>query len=549
MFPHDIPVRTKRPSGVAHFLRRFDLQERQEVTNALLSLGLHNYQNVPGGGAAVVDRLVDAARRARRTSRPTTGNDGNSGGVSRAFVEFGVGYGDQQHQPPYLPPAGLPLSHEALSAMGHRYNATNRDGHTSSRNPRGPFGGGGGHGAARPPPRVFRSSSAPHRQQQQSSLRHFIHEQRLHLRQQGDSGDVVMASPRPRAQAPTSPQRPLASLSSTSAKVATVTMGTRSPGALNGVPSLPLPSRVALAAAQRLDLSGDGLGRTSHQRLQQQQQENERFRLSPRLPLAHARSDCDTPPPPPQLLPAQQLPPSSPAAVSPAAVPLKHPVPSEKNVAEVTVNTAPMDSPPIASIQTPRPESPSQLLLAAVGNQLPPRSPRRHSAPAAVASASGDGQAAAAQRSARGQAKFPPVPTALDIIFAGGVASPARAQPQHPEPTLADVLTTTPPSPTATTPEAPPAPASGVPTEAEHAAPAASAAAEAVAPPHEPTSEPFSLAFIKSLEDAIKDTHGARLTKQQLTALLSESDAAILANPTFDSLYRSLLIAFHLTAA
>lgn len=59
--------KTRRPSEVARFLRRFETDQRHEVTNCLLVLGLHSFQHI-GDDVADLDSLKQLVRRVKRAS-------------------------------------------------------------------------------------------------------------------------------------------------------------------------------------------------------------------------------------------------------------------------------------------------------------------------------------------------------------------------------------------------------------------------------------------------------------------------------------------------
>jgi hypothetical protein len=69
-------TKVKRPSEVAHFLRRFELVDRAEAVNCLLLLGLERYRDMAGGGGATISALQQASVRSRRPSSMIV-QDGN----------------------------------------------------------------------------------------------------------------------------------------------------------------------------------------------------------------------------------------------------------------------------------------------------------------------------------------------------------------------------------------------------------------------------------------------------------------------------------------
>lgn len=65
----------KRPVEVARFLRKFDARDRLEVVNALLSIGLHHYQQMTGGEADM-RQLMHTTQQIRRLPSLQLANHG-----------------------------------------------------------------------------------------------------------------------------------------------------------------------------------------------------------------------------------------------------------------------------------------------------------------------------------------------------------------------------------------------------------------------------------------------------------------------------------------
>lgn len=70
-------VKNKRPVDVARFLRRFDVPDRLEVSNCLLTLGLHAYREQTDG-AACLAKLQAVANKARKATLVSANNNNNN---------------------------------------------------------------------------------------------------------------------------------------------------------------------------------------------------------------------------------------------------------------------------------------------------------------------------------------------------------------------------------------------------------------------------------------------------------------------------------------